>query len=274
MRPLGQSSMFRTLLALTGWVCYVGLTMQHFYDTAVLTPQTQRVTRNVKELRLPRLYFCPADRGHMDGFEWASFECTLSYKDERRSCPGRLQSFQGRTPRSFKGSSGKRAMGDGPGEMGESQGGQCLEFGTHRIGVREEWSAAWNEITLRAAFTPADTTGISDALWEVELGYLPVEWEMGMKSSTVERYYYPLLRVPFFFNGQEEAAPGGLHAAAHTWSCDSHVSGARVGQGEIENVTVRGQHGRGVLARLQRHAAGRVECDYARADFRWARLSE
>jgi len=209
MRGLfGKNGSFGTALALTGWLCYVGLSLQHFYDTTVRTPQTTRVPRMMREVRLPRLYFCPADRGHMSGFQWASFQCTLSYKDEHRSCFGRLESFRGRTPQEFQGTLGKRQMGEGPGENGEQPGGQCLEFSTHKIGVREEWSAAWNEITLRAAFHPPQTAGFNDAFQEVELGYVPEEWEMGMKSSTVQRYYYPLLRVPFFYNHREEVASG------------------------------------------------------------------
>jgi len=60
---------------------------------------------------------------------------------------------------------------------------------------------------LRAAFEPAATFGVADALQEVELGYLPVEWELGGRHTTVEKYYYPLLRVPFFYNSREEYAP-------------------------------------------------------------------
>jgi len=67
------------------------------------------------------------------------------------------------------------------------------------IGVREEYSAAWNEITMRASFRPARAVGAANALQEVELGYLPAEWVIGSREATVERSYYPLLRVPVFF---------------------------------------------------------------------------
>lgn len=197
-------------LGLALWLCYVLALLRHFYDSAIRVPQTQRVARDVAELQLPRLYFCPADRGHMEGFRWASFECQLSFKDEHRTCPARLQAFKGRTPEQFRGKlSGQRAIlseGEAPQES-EEQGGECLEFGTHSIGVRREWSAAWNEVTLRAAFHPPSTVGYGDSLQEVELGYLPVVWALD-EASPPEHFYYPLLRVPFFFNQGVQYAPG------------------------------------------------------------------
>lgn len=193
MRLFGRVSTFSLAIAFSGWLCYVCLMVQHFYNTAIRVPQTQRVARETTELRLPRLYFCPADRGRMAGFRWVSFECKLSYKDENRTCPARLQAFRGREPEEFRGSIAAQ-------EAGKEQGGECIEFGTHMVGVREEWSAAWNEITLRAAFHPASIAGVADALQEVELGYLPVEWEI--VTGHVQRYYYPLLRIPFFFGSR------------------------------------------------------------------------
>lgn len=175
------------VLGLAGWGLYALLELRHFYDTAVRVSPTQRVVRQVKELRLPRLYFCPADRGRAQGFKWHSFECLLTYKADHTSCPARLQEYRDRTPDQFR--------GQRPGD----KGGECLEFGTHMIGVRQEWSAAWNEITLRAAFIPPKDQGVANALQEVELGYLPAEWMIGSRSSTVQRFYYPMLRVPIFF---------------------------------------------------------------------------
>mmetsp|Transcript_26206 Transcript_26206/g.66913 ORF Transcript_26206/g.66913 Transcript_26206/m.66913 type:complete len:377 (+) Transcript_26206:169-1299(+) len=200
-RLCGLGGNFNMVLGGFIWFLYAFMMLQHFYDTAVRVPRTQRVMVENRELRLPRLYFCPADRGHVTGFQWHSFECTLSYRDEHRSCPARLQAYNGRTPKAF----GRTPDGDG---FADQHGGECLEFATHMIGVREEWSAAWNQVTLRAAFSPAPVEGLGDALQEVELGYLPVEWEVGEKDETAQRYYYPLLRVPFFFLSQNGYEPG------------------------------------------------------------------
>jgi len=206
MRLRGGVPGLSLALAFSGWLCYVGLVLEHWYDTSVRVPQTQRIAREVKELRLPRLYFCPADRGRMEGFQWASYECKLAYKDQHNVCDARIQAFKGRTPEEFRGSvgergkSGKREIGKGDGEAGEEPGGQCLEFSTEFVGVREEWSAAWNQVILRASFHVPSMEGISDALQEVELGYQPVEWERGSENVGFKKYYYPLLRVPFFFN--------------------------------------------------------------------------
>lgn len=203
MRMFLRDKYFGVALAASIWAFYIIIELQHFYDTAIKVPPTQRVTRAASELRLPRLYFCPADRGRSEGFQWHSFECTLSYQEERRTCPARLQAYRGREPEEF------RADPDGDGlDRHQKRPGECLEFGTHMIGVREEWSAAWNEVTLRAAFHPPSVAGIGDALQEVELGYLPVEWEIGQRVDTTQRYYYPLLRVPFFFLSQSGYEPG------------------------------------------------------------------
>jgi len=194
MRLCGKVSNFGLAVGTSIWVFYSVVELQHFYDTAVKVPPTQRVSREVPELRLPTLYFCPADRGRASGFQWHSYDCKLSYREEHRSCPARLEAYTGREPEEFRGPPDGEGMG-----KANKNGGQCLEFGTHMIGVREEYSAAWNEVTLRAAFHPPSVEGLEDALQEMELGYLSVEWEVGQQDSTTERYYYPLLRVPFFF---------------------------------------------------------------------------
>lgn len=225
MRLCSKVSNFGLAIGASFWLFYSVVELQHFYDTAVKVPPTQRVAREVSELRLPTLYFCPADRGRAKGFQWHSFECKLSYREEHRSCPARLQAYRGRTPEEFRGTPG----GDGLAKA-NAKGGECLEFGTHMIGVREEYSAAWNEVTLRAAFHPPSVEGLENALQEVELGYLPVEWEVGQHDTTTERYYYPLLRVPFFFLSQNGYEPGvatrvflakevdrGLSAAGKYW---------------------------------------------------------
>lgn len=191
---MGLFSRFGSLTAVLGvalWLFYSGLQVSHLYDTAIRVPPTQRVARDIAELRLPRIYFCPADRGRMNGIRWQAFECKLSYKEEQRTCPGRLLAYYGREPEEFK----NNVTADG---SPQAPGGVCLEFGTHYVGVREEWSSAWNEVTLRGSFLLPPATA-DDALQEVELGYAPEEWEIGNRKATVSKYYYPLLRVPFFF---------------------------------------------------------------------------
>jgi len=108
-------------------------------------------------------------------------------------CPARLQSYSGLAPDDF------HRDADGGRSSEKYSGGECLEFGTHMIGVREEWSASWNEISLRASFKASPTVGIPNALQEMELGYMPAEWISGHRKDTIERWYYPLLRVPMFF---------------------------------------------------------------------------
>ncbi|CAJ1359370.1 unnamed protein product [Effrenium voratum] len=148
-------------------VIYVTVLLVRFEDT-LLAPPTQRVMRDVSVVRLPRLFFCPADRYKQARLIWNSYECSLSYKTEVGACTGRLQHFGGEEPEDFK--------------HGSNWSTACLEFGTHRIGVKQEWSAAWNQISLK----------------EIELGYLPKEWEVGAEPTTIERYYAPLLRVPIY----------------------------------------------------------------------------
>jgi len=171
--------------------------LRHFYKTALEVPPTQRVVRNVGELRLPRLYFCPADRRRIEHLKWLAFECILTYRDDRTTCPGRLQSYDGLAPNDFH-------HADGAGSSEKYSGGKCLEFGTHMIGVRKEWSASWNEISLRASFKIPPTVGVPNVLQEMELGYMPAEWISGYRKDTTKRWYYPLLRVPTFFLDQPQ----------------------------------------------------------------------
>jgi len=173
--------------------------LRNFYKTALEVPPTQRVVRNVEELRLPRLYFCPADRRRMGHLKWLAFECVLTYRDDRTTCPGRLQSYEGLAPDDFH---RNHPEAHGGGSPEKYPGGECLEFGTHMIGVRKEWSASWNEISLRASFSMPPTAGVPNALQEMELGYMPTEWVIGHRKNTMEGWYYPLLRVPMFFLGQ------------------------------------------------------------------------
>lgn len=235
MPPLGGlvSRQFALGLAAVLWLTYSTLQLRHVYETAVRQPPTQRVVRDATQVRLPRLYFCPADRGRLSGFHWHSFECRLSYKDEKRTCPVVIERFRGRTPDEFRA------------DM-TNEGGECLEFGTHAIGVRAEWTAAWNEITLRAAFSvPTGGPPLENLLREVELGYLLSEWDTGNRDATIDRYYYPLIRVPHFFLQVGSLGPGiatrsfleqeedrGLSHAAHYWYTYGTVPLA------VENATV------------------------------------
>eukprot|EP00931_Biecheleriopsis_adriatica_P044211 TRINITY_DN25269_c0_g1_i1.p1 TRINITY_DN25269_c0_g1~~TRINITY_DN25269_c0_g1_i1.p1 ORF type:complete len:386 (+),score=59.21 TRINITY_DN25269_c0_g1_i1:93-1250(+) len=169
-------------------VIYVTMMLVHFED-ALMAPPTERVARDMSVVRLPRIYLCPADRYRQAGVLWNSYDCKLTFKREVGNCPARLQLFGGEEPQEFRGRP----------SSGGNKTGECLEFGTHDVGVKEEWSAAWNEITLKASFVqrPPRTPG-TDVLQEMELGYLPQEWEVGEKPSTIESYYAPLLRVPVY----------------------------------------------------------------------------
>jgi len=220
---------------------YVCLEWQHIYETALRVPPTQRVVRDASQLRLPTLYFCPADRSRSKGvFEWNSYDCLLSYKTDHTTCPAKLQNYEGQSP---------SVLHDGVKGSGAGAGGQCLEFGTHMIGVKEEHSAAWNEITLRASFHPPEDTHMANVLQEVELGYLPAEWQRGMRGSSEDEYYYPLLRVPIFYATQGANAVGvatrtfiskevdrGLKKAGRYW----YTYGAM--QIAVENATLPKQH--------------------------------
>ncbi|CAE7887862.1 atpE, partial [Symbiodinium microadriaticum] len=165
-------------------VIYVTVLLVRFEDT-LLAPPTQRVMRDIAVVRLPRLFFCPADRYRQAGVIWNSYECSLSYKMEVAQCDARLQHFGGEEPQDF--------------QHGKNWSDSCLEFQTHRIGVKQEWNAAWNEISLKAAFLqPTHVAGETDMIQEVELGYLPREWEVGSEPSTIEHFYSPLIRVPIY----------------------------------------------------------------------------
>lgn len=200
-RALASTRPYVLMCSLLVWACYSALMLRHFYKTALEVPPTQRVVRNVEELRLPRLYFCPADRRRMGHLKWLAFECILTYRDDRTTCPARLQSYEGLAPDDFH-QNHPEAHGGGSPE--KYSGGECLEFGTHMIGIRKEWSASWNEISLRASFNVPPTVGVANALQEMELGYMPTEWIIGHRAHTIERWYYPLLRVPLFFLDQAQ----------------------------------------------------------------------
>lgn len=165
------------------FVIYFTVLLVRFEDT-LLAPPTQRVARDVSVVRLPRLYFCPANRFKQARMIWSSYECSLSYKLENDQCSARIQHYGGDEPQVFR--------------HGANWSSACLEFGTHRIGVKQEHSAAWNEISLKAAFLLPVHGLLEDVFEEVELGYLPREWEVGDAPSTIEHYYAPLIRVPLF----------------------------------------------------------------------------
>jgi len=138
--------------------------------------------------------------GHL---KWLAFECILTYRDDQTTCPGRLQSYEGLAPDDFHKNHPESHGGGSSGTSPDKYpGGECLEFGTHMIGVRQEWSASWNEISLRASFEMPPTFGVPNALQEIELGYMPTEWITGHRDKTMERWYYPMLRVPTFFLDQ------------------------------------------------------------------------
>lgn len=179
---------------------YTTIEFLHSFDALVGPQATQRVVRDMDQVRLPRLYLCPADRSRSAPLRWHSYECGLSYKEESVSCSAWLQQYRGWSPSSFGGHAG-------------GGGGECLEFNTNDTGIRKEWSAAWNEITLRAAFDAwsgsSHSVGATDVLREVEIGYLPEEWRSPSGEISADKgAYYPLLRVPFFL-----LSPGGREGA-------------------------------------------------------------
>mmetsp|Transcript_31438 Transcript_31438/g.57100 ORF Transcript_31438/g.57100 Transcript_31438/m.57100 type:complete len:360 (-) Transcript_31438:103-1182(-) len=170
-------------LALFIWACYT-MTMIFHLQKMIEAPQTRRVVRDMTKYRLPNFYFCPADRTQESGraFSWKSFDCHVTYKRQRAECSGQTRPYEGDSPDEFKAD-------------GRDAGGSCLELFTHDISIKQEWTAAWNEITMRVAFF-SDMEG-ENALQEVEVGYRPVEWQTG-PNGWRDRYYYPLLRVPAF----------------------------------------------------------------------------
>lgn len=171
------------LLALFAWALYT-LAMVGHLQRLIEAPQTRRVIRDIRKYRLPNFYFCPADRTKTSGapFSWSSFDCRVTYKEQSARCAGEVRPFQGDSPEDFKAD-------------GNDAGGSCLELYTHDVSIKQEWSAAWNEITMRVAFV-SELKG-EDLLQEVELGYRPLEWQTG-PHGWKDRYYYPLLRVPAF----------------------------------------------------------------------------
>lgn len=175
-------------------VIYFTVLLVRFEDT-LIAPPTQRVARDISVVRLPRLYFCPANRYKQARLIWNSYECALSYKTERDICNARIQPYGGEEPQAFL--------------QGANWSSACLEFGTHKIGVKQEQSAAWNEISLKAAFLLPAHGLQEDIFEEIELGYLPKEWEVGEKPTTIEHYYAPLIRVPLFKpTATSEPGPG------------------------------------------------------------------
>eukprot|EP00927_Polykrikos_kofoidii_P062514 TRINITY_DN57325_c0_g1_i1.p1 TRINITY_DN57325_c0_g1~~TRINITY_DN57325_c0_g1_i1.p1 ORF type:complete len:422 (-),score=44.25 TRINITY_DN57325_c0_g1_i1:74-1339(-) len=164
-------------------LAYALLQWHHIYETAVKVPLVQRVVRVKPRLRFPNLLVCPADRGATPSpLRWRGFDCHLAFRTERINCDAQVRLYRGWAPEYFGGTE-------------EKNGGQCLEFDTHSLFVREEWSASWNELTLRAAFDEESLNG-PDALREVELGYQIAERRLA--DNSMDRYYYPLRRVPYF----------------------------------------------------------------------------
>eukprot|EP00930_Biecheleria_cincta_P018052 TRINITY_DN14186_c0_g1_i1.p1 TRINITY_DN14186_c0_g1~~TRINITY_DN14186_c0_g1_i1.p1 ORF type:complete len:353 (-),score=53.16 TRINITY_DN14186_c0_g1_i1:136-1194(-) len=150
-------------------VVYCTMVLVHFERIMFASP-TERISRDQSVVRLPRLFLCPADRYRQSSLKWNSFECKLSFKTETGQCRARLQRFGGQEPEEF----GKH--------RGDNMSHECLEFGTHLIGVREEWSAAWNEITLKASFVQNPSGPMTDIFQEMEIGYMPREWEIGLAT--------------------------------------------------------------------------------------------
>jgi len=161
--------------------------MQQLIQNDLLVPRVRRTARDVKQMRLPNFYVCPADRARSEPVRWRTFDCEVSYKKEKASCDAEVVEYKGETPDDLEG----RRNGKG----------SCIEFKTHQIMVLTEWSASWNEIQLQAAFDPEAMFGHdqSNVMQEVELGYRPAEKEL--VNSRVDKYYYPLLRVPVFYRG-------------------------------------------------------------------------
>eukprot|EP00405_Crypthecodinium_cohnii_P016219 CAMPEP_0206455956 /NCGR_PEP_ID=MMETSP0324_2-20121206/22081_1 /ASSEMBLY_ACC=CAM_ASM_000836 /TAXON_ID=2866 /ORGANISM="Crypthecodinium cohnii, Strain Seligo" /LENGTH=433 /DNA_ID=CAMNT_0053926799 /DNA_START=239 /DNA_END=1540 /DNA_ORIENTATION=+ len=175
------------------WVLYAVIMFLSFYSSFVYTPQLRRIRHENKELRLPRLYFCPADRNDVTGFMWHSAECILKFREERQLCGVSSKAYKGREPEDLKGNGN-------PDDRASQAGGTCLEFNLNVIGVREEMSAAWNEIHLRAAFAPPDGFAQGhDDLEEIELGYEPTDVELVAETMSVTEFYAPLIRLPFFY---------------------------------------------------------------------------
>lgn len=189
-------------LGLATFILYTWVQLRVFWETSVKVPRYRRVPRELAEIRLPALYFCPADRGRANALRWHSFDCTLSFRSQQRNCSAFVRQYRGEAPDEFRGAPGGR-------------GGECVEFGTHAVDVVREFSASWNEIVLRASFFTETGPTTPDALREVELGYLEEEWRPGMREGTLDRFYYPLLRLPFYNLGK-----GGSGAATRTFMAE------------------------------------------------------
>ena len=113
---------------------------------------------DVAELALPRLYFCPAGAGHRARTRaWAAYDCRLRFQEEERECRA-------------------RPVDSGPDVTTQ---GRCLEFDSDALAVRTEWSAAWNELWLHAAFEEEEALPDTLELEEVELGVRYQEWRPG-----------------------------------------------------------------------------------------------
>jgi len=169
------------------WMGYAALQLRHLYISAVRVPHMERRAREKDSFVLPRLYICPADRGRGGGtvHNWLSYQCDLHFRRNHTSCNARLVHYSGRSPETFKADDG------GPVQ-------ECLEFKTDSAILKQEYDAAWNEIVLRAAFQPGKCASHSDCLQEVELGYQEQEWTPSLENVSIDKYYYPLRRVPFF----------------------------------------------------------------------------
>lgn len=176
------------------------MTMIFHLQKMIEAPQTRRVVRDMRKYRLPNFYFCPADRTRQTGraFRWKSFDCHVTYKSQRAVCLGETKLYEGESPDEFEAD-------------GSDAGGSCLEMFTNDISIKREWTAAWNEITMRVAFF-SEMEG-ENALQEIEVGYRPVEWKSGPHGWR-DRYYYPLLRVPAFAI-DASAVPTGMAVRAY-----------------------------------------------------------
>ena len=62
-------------------VIYFTVLLVRFEDT-LIAPPTQRVARDISVVRLPRLYFCPANRYKQARLIWNSYECSFDWKSE------------------------------------------------------------------------------------------------------------------------------------------------------------------------------------------------
>eukprot|EP00928_Gymnodinium_smaydae_P048815 TRINITY_DN32695_c0_g1_i1.p1 TRINITY_DN32695_c0_g1~~TRINITY_DN32695_c0_g1_i1.p1 ORF type:complete len:348 (+),score=43.61 TRINITY_DN32695_c0_g1_i1:30-1046(+) len=179
------------------WCAFAVVRLRHFYATAVLNPKYERIKRDADRVRLPRFYFCPADRGVNRLIHWYSFECDFSYREENTECPATVKYFHGREPSDFE--ERKRDENDG----------DCLEFGTHNISAPAEWDVGWSELTLRASFLLPRSSLQDNLLKEIELGYFAEEFDIGRRKRKAARYYWRLLRVPYFvMPSSAPAAPG------------------------------------------------------------------